>query len=56
MSTDTAENVIATDNSLTDLFIKAVTGRAETITDEAVLSDRGHDFWGFGGTRGRHCV
>jgi glycolate oxidase len=52
MSTDTAENVIAADNSLTDLFIKAVAGRAEIITDEAVLTERGHDFWGFGGTAG----
>ena len=52
MSTETAENVIAADNSLTDLFIKAVAGRAEIITDEAVLTERGHDFWGFGGTAG----
>ena len=52
MSTETAENVIAADNSLTDLFIKAVAGRAEIITDEAVLTERGHDFWGVGGTAG----
>jgi glycolate oxidase len=52
MSTDTAGNVIAAVNSLADLFVKAVAGRAEIVTDEAVLTDRGHDFWGFGGTAG----
>ena len=52
MSTDTAGNVIGAGNSLADLFAKAVAGRAEIITDEAVLTERGHDFWGFGGTAG----
>jgi glycolate oxidase len=52
MSSDTAGNAIALDNSLIDLLTTAVAGRAEVITDEAVLTDRGHDFWGFGGTAG----
>jgi glycolate oxidase len=52
MSSDTAGNAIALDNSLIDLLTTAVADRAEVITDEAVLTDRGHDFWGFGGTAG----
>jgi len=52
MSTDTAGNVGVGHNSLSDLFANAVTGQAEIITDEAVLTERGHDFWGFGGTAG----
>jgi glycolate oxidase len=52
MSTDTAGNAIATEPLLTDLFSKAVAGRGEIITDPSVLTERGHDFWGFGGTAG----
>ncbi|MDT5356743.1 MAG: hypothetical protein QOJ56_5275, partial [Mycobacterium sp.] len=38
MSSDTAGNAIALDNSLIDLLTTAVAGRAEVITDEAVLT------------------
>jgi glycolate oxidase len=52
MTTDTAEIIIPTDRSLIDLFTEAVAGRAEIITDQAETTERGHDFWGFGGTAG----
>ncbi|WP_264075190.1 FAD-binding oxidoreductase, partial [Mycolicibacter minnesotensis] len=31
-------------------FTAAVAGHAEIVTDETVLTQRGHDFWGVGGT------
>lgn len=31
-------------------FAEAVTGIAEIVTDGAILTDRGHDFWGVGAT------
>ena len=49
MSTDTAGSTIVPDNSLAIVFTNAVAGRAEVITDPAILTERGHDFWGFGG-------
>ncbi len=52
MSTDTTGNAVTADTSLIDSFSRAVAGRAELVTDEAVLIERGHDFWGFGGTAG----
>lgn len=52
MSTETAENVPTENNSLSELFSKAVGGRAEIVTDQEALTERGHDFWGFGGTAG----
>ena len=30
-------------------FAEAVAGVAEVVTDPAILTERGHDFWGFGG-------
>jgi glycolate dehydrogenase FAD-linked subunit len=52
MSTDTTGTNVAADSPLAGLFVKAVAGRAEIITDQALLTERGHDFWGFGGTAG----
>lgn len=52
MSTDTAGAGIAANTAPIGLFAQAVSGRAEVITDQAVLTERGHDFWGFGGTAG----
>jgi glycolate oxidase len=48
----TTENITTFDDSLVGLFTKAIAGRAEVVTDDAVLTDRGHDFWGFGATPG----
>lgn len=44
MTTDT--------ESLTDLFTHTIAGGGIAITDHTVVTDRGHDFWGFGGTAG----
>ncbi|BBW99460.1 FAD-binding protein [Mycolicibacterium moriokaense] len=38
------------DSAATERFTAAVAGHAEIVTDETVLTDRGHDFWGVGGT------
>ena len=37
------------DSTGIERFSQAVTGLAEVVTDGAVLTDRGHDFWGVGG-------
>jgi glycolate oxidase len=50
MSTPTAENVTTLDATAIEKFTRAVAGRGEVITDQTVLTERGHDFWGFGGT------
>ncbi|MET0699753.1 MAG: FAD-linked oxidase C-terminal domain-containing protein [Mycobacterium sp.] len=52
MSTDAAPHTVAADSSLAALFTNAVGGRAEIITDQSVLAERGYDFWGFGGIAG----
>jgi glycolate oxidase len=44
MTTPTTENITALDDSLVESFTKAVAGRAEVVTDDAVMTDRGHDF------------
>ena len=36
--------------TLIDQLTKAVAGLAEVVTDDAILTDRGHDFWGVGAT------
>jgi len=52
MTTDTAGASLAANTALVGVFANAVSGPAEVITDQAVLTERGHDFWGFGGTAG----
>lgn len=50
MSTHTSGVVTALDGALIAQFTEAVSGQGEVITDGAVLAERGHDFWGVGGT------
>ncbi|MCV7302121.1 FAD-binding protein [Mycobacterium barrassiae] len=38
------------DSAAIERFTAAVAGHAEIVTDETVLTQRGHDFWGVGGT------
>lgn len=50
MSSQTAENPANLDNGVIARFTEAVGGHAEVITDPVSVRDRGHDFWGVGGT------
>ncbi|MGE0783949.1 FAD-linked oxidase C-terminal domain-containing protein [Mycolicibacterium sp.] len=49
MSSDTA-HVTGSGSATIVGFADAVSALAEIVTDGAVLTDRGHDFWGVGGT------
>ncbi len=49
MTTETAPAHTGLDRSIIDRFSAAVAGHADVITDNHVLTDRGHDFWGVGG-------
>jgi glycolate oxidase len=50
MSTFATEHVNHVDAAIIDEFAKVVGGRGDVTTDRDVLTERGHDFWGFGGT------
>ncbi|GAA2571500.1 hypothetical protein [Mycolicibacterium diernhoferi] len=50
MSSQTAQNPANLDNGVITRFTEAVGGHAEVITDPVSVRDRGHDFWGVGGT------
>ncbi|MET0704352.1 MAG: FAD-linked oxidase C-terminal domain-containing protein [Mycobacterium sp.] len=50
MSTFTSPNETATSPSAFEQFTNAVAGHGDVITDEATRTERGHDFWGVGGT------
>lgn len=50
MSTHTSPNGTGLDLTAVDRFTEAVAGHGEVITDDAIVTDRGHDFWGVGGT------
>lgn len=40
------------DTTTIDLLSQAVAECSEVITDDTVLTERGHDFWGFGAWTG----
>ncbi|MEU7634163.1 FAD-linked oxidase C-terminal domain-containing protein [Nocardia sp. NPDC049220] len=50
MTTHASGNVTSLDSATIEQFTTAVTGSGEVITDSTVRTERGHDFWGFGGT------
>ena len=50
MSSQTAENPTSLADGVIARFTGAVAGHAEVITDAVTVRDRGHDFWGVGGT------
>ncbi len=50
MPTHTSTQATGLDSTAVDRFTDAVADHGEIITDAAVVTDRGHDFWGVGGT------
>lgn len=50
MSTHTSPQATTLDETAIARFTEAVADHGEVITDDAVVTDRGHDFWGVGGT------
>lgn len=50
MSTDTSQNRTAADSGAIGRFTIAVAAHGDVFTDEALLTERGRDYWGVGGT------
>lgn len=50
MSTDTSQNRTAADSGAIGRFTIAVAAHGDVFTDEGLLTERGRDYWGVGGT------
>ncbi|KQY07364.1 FAD-binding protein [Mycobacterium sp. Root135] len=52
MTTQSPQNRMATTDPAIERFAAAVAGHGELTTDDGVLTERGHDYWGVGGLAG----